>query len=46
MALELSDEYVWIYAEHPRWWTNEKLPEAYLDAIKKARRRVTGDQVD
>lgn len=36
-ALQLSDEYVWIYTEQPRWWTNEKLPTAYVDALRKAR---------
>jgi len=36
-ALELSDEYVWIYTEQPRWWTNEKLPPAYIEALRNAR---------
>jgi hypothetical protein len=39
-ALEVSDEYVWIYTETPRWWSNEgavKLPQAYVDAIRAAR---------
>lgn len=35
-ALELSDRYVWIYSEQPRWWTNEKLPQAYVDALRRA----------
>ena len=29
-----SDAYVWIYTEQPRWWTNEKLPQPYLDALQ------------
>ena len=33
-ALTVSDEYVWIYSGTPRWWTNEKLPRAYIDALK------------
>ncbi|OAI55979.1 hypothetical protein AYO47_02350, partial [Planctomyces sp. SCGC AG-212-M04] len=36
-AMEISDEYVWIYTERPRWWTNEMLPPAYVKAVTKAR---------
>jgi len=39
-ALEVADEYVWIYSETPRWWSAEgpvKLPEAYVQAIRRAR---------
>jgi hypothetical protein len=40
-ALEVADEYVWIYTEIPRWWSSEgktvKLPEAYADALHRAR---------
>jgi hypothetical protein len=36
-ALELSDRYVWIYTEQPRWWTNEKLPAAYVEALARAK---------
>ena len=36
LALETSDQYVWIYTEQPRWWTNEKLPKEYVDALGKA----------
>ena len=38
-ALGRSDRYVWIYTEQPRWWTNEKLPRAYIDALNNARQR-------
>ncbi|MGE3313781.1 MAG: hypothetical protein AB7O26_01610 [Planctomycetaceae bacterium] len=38
-ALEFSDEYVWIYTERPRWWTREKLPAEYLNALRNARNR-------
>src|SRR5262249_21812615 len=41
-ALRVSDEYVWIYTEQPRWWTKEKLPQAYVDASASARKRVRG----
>jgi hypothetical protein len=39
-ALGISDKYVWIYTEQPRWWTREKLPQAYVDALANARRDV------
>jgi hypothetical protein len=39
-ALGRSDQYVWIYTETPRWWTEEEtrvqLPEAYVEAIRRA----------
>jgi hypothetical protein len=37
-ALRKTDEYVWIYTEKPRWWTNEQLPAAYVRALEAARR--------
>jgi hypothetical protein len=37
-ALEVSDGYVWIYTERPKWWTNEMLPKAYVEALAKARK--------
>jgi hypothetical protein len=41
-ALARSDQYVWIYTETPRWFSEEdkpvKLPEAYVEAIQRARR--------
>jgi hypothetical protein len=38
LALKASDEYVWIYTEKPRWWTNEQLPAAYVKALEAARK--------
>jgi hypothetical protein len=42
-ALERSDQYVWIYTETPRWWSDGdgpvKLPEAYDRAIRGAMER-------
>jgi len=39
-ALEVADEYVWIYTEAPRWWseagTPVNLPEGYADALRRA----------
>ncbi len=40
LALTYADEYVWIYSEQPRWWSDQghpiKLPPAYDAAIRKA----------
>jgi hypothetical protein len=36
-GLEVSDGYVWVYSERPKWWTNEMLPPAYVEALAKAR---------
>lgn len=45
-ALETADEYVWIYSEQPRWWSKEggsvKLPSAYDDALRRAKRHAAG----
>ncbi len=37
-ALELTDEYVWIYSQQPRFFPPSNLPNAYLQAIKQARK--------
>ncbi len=41
-ALEQSDEYVWIYSEKPRWWSEKGaasfLPPAYVDTVRRVRR--------
>jgi hypothetical protein len=47
-ALEQSDEYVWIYSETPRWWSEKPggpvaLPPAYADTVRRARRALVGD---
>ena len=39
-ALQRSDEYVWIYTETPRWWsepggTSQNLPAAYEKAVRE-----------
>ena len=41
-ALEVSDEYVWIYTEQPRWWPRQKLPQQYIDALDAGRKRDLG----
>ena len=35
-ALDFSDKYVWIYSERLNWWTHERLPSAYHQALEKA----------
>ena len=38
-ALQQADEYVWIYTETPRWWSETgpaKLPAAYDQALRQA----------
>jgi hypothetical protein len=46
-AIETSDQYVWIYSETPRWWTEQggtvKLPDAYVQALRNARRALTAE---
>jgi hypothetical protein len=41
-ALDLTDGYVWIYSEEPKWWTparpdGENLPAEFVEAIELAR---------
>jgi hypothetical protein len=44
-ALARSDQYVWIYTESPRWWSETgnsvKLPASYVEAIRRARNDPT-----
>lgn len=36
-ALAVSDRYVWIYTQEPRWWTDQRLPDEYINALRSAR---------
>lgn len=38
-ALQVTDRYVWVYTEQPKWWTDENLPHAYHRAVALARQR-------
>jgi hypothetical protein len=44
-ALEVADEYVWIYTETPRWWSKDggqvKVPPAYDAGVRRARKGAT-----
>lgn len=37
-GLDVTDRYVWIYTECPRWWTRQDLPAAYQRALRRSRR--------
>jgi hypothetical protein len=37
-GLHVTDKYVWIYTEKPLWWTHTRVPVAYRQAIRQARR--------
>ena len=41
-ALSVADQYVWLYTEQPLWWTRQRLPQAYIDAVVKARSAQPG----
>ena len=44
-AIEQSDEYVWIYTEKPRWWSEKgpvDLPASYVEIVRRVRRALTG----
>jgi len=42
-AIKTADEYVWIYTETPRWWTDagkpDKLPQEYFDVLKRVMKK-------
>jgi hypothetical protein len=46
-AIEQADEYVWIYSEKPRWWSDRggavDLPPAYVEAVRRARHALIDD---
>lgn len=39
-ALENADEYVWLYSEDMNWWTGEKVPEGFPEALTRARNKI------
>jgi hypothetical protein len=46
-AIEQTDEYVWIYSEKPRWWSDRggavDLPPTYVEAVRRARHALIDD---
>jgi hypothetical protein len=44
-AIEQSGEYVWIYTEKPRWWSENgpvDLPASYVETVRRVRRALGG----
>jgi hypothetical protein len=41
-ALALTDGYVWLYAQRPKFFPPSDLPDAYVQAIVDARRAPAG----
>lgn len=44
MALEICDEYVWVYSEELRWWNDRNAPQAYVDALALAKKGPLPEQ--
>lgn len=38
MALEASDQYVWVYSERTRWWNGANIPKEYVEALQSAKK--------
>ena len=43
-ALRTSDGYAWLYTEGINWWTGEKVPEGFLNALLSAKKKVASGQ--
>jgi hypothetical protein len=43
-ALSTTDEYAWLYTEGPNWWTGDKIPSGFEDALVRAREKVNNSQ--
>ncbi len=41
-ALEIADEYVWIFCPGILWWTGENAPRAYVEALWSAKETLRG----
>ena len=39
-ALRTSDKYAWLYSEGPDWWSGEKVPEGFEEALERAKRKI------
>ena len=37
-ALELADQYVWVYSEELKWWNPARAPQPYVDALALAKK--------
>lgn len=43
-ALKTADEYAWLYTEGMNWWTGEKVPEGFKEALFSAKLKVATGQ--
>jgi len=43
-ALRTADEYAWLYTEDMNWWTGEKVPEGFREALLRAKQKVAAGQ--
>lgn len=43
-ALRTADEYAWLYTEDMNWWTGEKVPEGFREALLRAKKKVAEGQ--
>jgi hypothetical protein len=43
-ALRTSDKYAWTWTEGINWWTGDKLPEGFKEALFSAKRKVAAGQ--
>jgi hypothetical protein len=43
-ALRSSDRYAWTWAEDIDWWTKDKVPQGFTDALFSAKKKVSAGQ--
>jgi len=43
-ALHTSDQYVWLYTEKPNWWSGEKVPEGFMEALLRAKEKISRNE--
>jgi len=43
-ALRTADLYSWLYTEEMNWWTGEKVPEGFRDALLRAKKKVASGE--
>lgn len=43
-ALKTADEYAWLYTEGMNWWTGEKVPSGFQEALFSAKQKVDAGQ--
>jgi hypothetical protein len=43
-AMRTADEYAWLYTEDLNWWTGEKVPDGFREALIRAKKKVAAGQ--